>query len=115
MAETRPLVFGLITSIFCTLGVSTETKADAFSKYTELLSMQCIGERGVIKFTAEDDLISILGDDPMTLKVDGQAVKKNGDKQQYLISLGFMEYFISFEDTRVVVNLMGMKEELQCY
>lgn len=115
MIIKRPFALGLIATLVSTLSVSHEAKADSFSRYTDLISMQCMGERGVIQFTVEGNLISILDDDPMMFEVNGQEVKKNGNKQQYLISLGFIEYFLDFEDTRAVINAFGMKQELQCF
>lgn len=98
-----------------TLASAQDAHADAFSKYTDLISMECMGENGVMQFLVEENTLSILDNDPMIFEIDGQVVKKNGTREQYIISLGFMEYFIDFEEVRAVANVFGIKQELYCY
>ena len=78
--------------------------------------MNCIGEDYIIQFSVEGDIITISdGDLPITGLVDGDTIKKNGKKQQYIVNLGFVEYFIDFDGSKAVANLFGIKMDLVCY
>ena len=59
--------------------------------------------------------IGVPNDLPMGGKVDGKIIKKNSDGEQYIVNLGFGEYFIDFEKKAAVYNFMGMKVDLECF
>ena len=90
--------------------------ASDFDDYANRVSMNCIGEDYIIQFSVEGDIITISdGDLPITGLVDGDTIKKNGKKQQYIVNLGFVEYFIDFDGSKAVANLFGIKMDLVCY
>jgi hypothetical protein len=97
--------------------VTESAQADNFDSYNNRTQMQCIAENGIIQFSVEGEVVTIAGgnDLPMSGKVDGNVIKKNSDKEQYIINLGFVEYFFDFENQTAVANIMGMKYDLQCF
>ena len=110
----KPMIsaFAIMASTYT---LSSELYADSFSKYNDLVSMQCLGENGSTQFVVQNNRISILDNDPMIFDIDGKIVKKNGNKQQYIINLGIIEYFLDFDSPRAVTNSFGMTQELTCY
>ena len=104
------IIFGITISFGSTIFASN------FDDYAKRISMNCLGENSVIQFSVEGEIITISdGDLPISGKVDGDIIKKNGQKQQYIVNLGFVEYFIDFEGSKAVANIFGIKMDLVCY
>ena len=97
--------------------VPESAQAENFDSYNNRNQMQCIAENGIIQFSVEGEVVTIGGgnDLPTSGKVDGNIIKKNSDREQYIVNLGFVEYFIDFEKQSAVANIMGMKYDLQCF
>lgn len=107
-----------VLAIVLPIGLVTESaQAGDFDSYNNRTQMQCIGDNGIIQFSVEGNVVTIGGgnDLPMSGEVDGNIIKKNSDREQYIVNLGFVEYFIDFEKQTAIVNIMGMKNDLQCF
>ncbi len=115
MIKHNKLMISSFAIMVSTYTLSSEVYADSFSKYNDLVSMRCIGENGSTQFVVQNNRVSILDNDPMIFDIDGKIVKKNGNKQQYIINLGIIEYFLDFDSARAVINSFGMTQELTCF
>jgi len=102
-----------------TIMIACSTSAFAqFDKYNSRVSMQCLGDAGIIQVSLEGDVLIIDNGDGMPLsgKVGSETVVKNGKREQYIMDVaGLFEYFVDFEEKVMVSNVMGMKSDNQCY
>ena len=102
-----------------TIMIACSTSAFAqFDKYNSRVSMQCLGDAGIIQVSLEGDVLIIDNGDGMVLseKVGSETVVKNGKREQYIMDVaGLVEYFVDFEEKVMVSNVMGMRSDNQCY
>ena len=88
-----------------------------FDKYNNRISMQCIGDTDIIQVSLDSDILTVgSGSDlPVSGKVGGEIVLKNGNRDQYIMNLGIFEYFVDFEEKVIILTVMGTTVDYNCY
>lgn len=115
MKNTFLILVGITMIAFSTSAFSQSS--GAFDKYNNRISMQCIGDTDIIQVSLDDDILTVgSGSDlPVSGKVGGEMVLKNGNRDQYIMNLGIFEYFVDFEEKVIVATVMGMTVDYNCY
>ena len=111
MKNTLLVLLSLIMIVFSTSAFAQ------FDKYNNRISMQCIGDTDIIQVSLDGDILTVgSGSEmPMSGKVGGEIVLKNGNREQYIMNFGFLEYFVDFEERVIVATAMGVKLDYNCY
>ena len=115
MKNTLLILVGIIM-IACSTSAFSQS-GGAFDKYNNRISMQCIGDTDIIQVSLGGDILTVgSGSEmPMSGKVGGEIVLKNGNREQYIMNFGFLEYFVDFEERVIVATAMGVKYDYNCY
>ena len=111
MKNTLLVLLSLIMIVFSTSAFAQ------FDKYNNRISMQCIGDTDIIQVSLDSDILTVgSGSEmPMSGKVGGEIVLKNGNREQYIMNFGIIEYFVDFEERVIVATAMGVKLDYNCY
>jgi len=111
MKNTLLVLLSLIMIVFSTSAFAQ------FDKYNNRISMQCIGDTDIIQVSLDSDILTVgSGSEmPMSGKVGGEIVLKNGNREQYIMNFGIIEYFVDFEERVIVATAMGVKYDYNCY
>jgi len=105
-------------SIIFFLGINSPIAvfANSFDKYMQEHKLKCLNNEGkVLIMSKKRNVITVNSEGfPFTFEI-GESAQKNGNKEQYIVNLGFIEIFIDFENRSATFNILGFQTDLICF